>query len=259
MTASGDHEIDLSQTVYRKYDYRLRFELSGKGTGLDALAITHEVQHSQTPLPTLLEGKNTITFSAGPQEGTITVEPNTAPGSTSWRQLEISDFHPVVNNAKLQWARPQGRGDVTLTVPAPGEIVRLRMNLGYRLRDARDSYTVSASFDEGQTWKPVDRLTGPTPGCTKYLTFSDVPAGARAAMVKFEGKEVNTACLFGLRIDVDYKEPHGGFRPVKITYVWDEGGRQKTHVHVARQPRETYTIDCGPRAVVQSFTVEWAE
>jgi len=257
--ASGDHEIDLSKSVYRKYDYRLKFELLGKGTGLDALSITHDVQHSQAPLPALLEGKNTIDFSAGPQEGTITVEPNIAPGSTSWRQLEIQNFHPVVDNAKLQWARPQGRGNVTFRVPSPGNIVRLRMNLGYRLRDANDSYTISASFDEGKTWKPVDRLEGPTPGCTKYLTLSDVPADANAAMVKFEGKEVNTACLFGLRIDVDYLEPNGGFRPVKITYAWDEDGQQKTHVHVANRPSETYTIDCGPKTVVKSFTVEVAE
>ena len=86
-----------------------------------------------------------------------------------------------------------------------------------------------------------------------------MPAGAKAAVVKFEGKEVNTACLFGLRIDVDYKEPHGGFRPVKITYVWHEDGQQKTHVHVATRPRETYTINCGPKTVVHSFTVELAE
>ena len=259
ITASGDRTIDLSPHVVRKYDCRLKFELSGKGTGLDALSIVHDVQHSQAPLPTLLEGRNTITFSAGPPEGTITVEPNTAPGSTSWRQLEIQNFHAVVNNAKMQWARPQGRGDMKLRIPAPGEIVRLHMNLGYRLRDARDSYTISASFDEGKTWKEIGRLNGPTPGCTEYLTLADVPAGARAVVVKFEGKEVNTACLFGLRIDVDYKEPYGGFRPVKITYVWHEDGQQKTHVHVATRPRETYTINCGPKTVVRSFTVELAD
>jgi hypothetical protein len=148
---------------------------------------------------------------------------------------------------------------MTLRIPAPGEIVRLRMNLGYRLRDARDSYTISASFDEGNTWKEVGRLKGPTPGCTEYLTFTDVPAGAKAVVVKFEGKEVNTACLFGLRIDLDYKEPHGGFRPVKITYAWHENGQQKTHAHVATRPRETYPINCGPKTVVHSFTVELAE
>ena len=66
-------------------------------------------------------------------------------------------------------------------------------------------------------------------------------------------------CGGALRIDVDYKEPHGGFRPAKITYVWHEDGQQKTHVHVATRPRETYTINCGPKTVVHSFSVELAD
>jgi hypothetical protein len=45
---------------------------------------------------------------------------------------------------------------------------------------------------------------------------------------------------------------------VKITYNWDEDGRPKTDVHVARRPQETYTITCGAKAVVKSFSVEVA-
>ena len=101
-------------------------------------------------------------------------------------------------------------------------------------------------------------MSGPTTGTTKYLTFSDVPAGTREAKIRLEGREVNATCLFALRFDVDYKEPNGGFRPVKITYVWDEGGKEMRHVHVATQPQETYTITCGPRTLVKSFTVELA-
>ncbi len=64
--------------------------------------------------------------------------------------------------------------------------------------------------------------------------------------------------LFGLRIDADYLQPHGGFRPVKITYVWEEAGKEKRHEHIARQPHEVYTIRCGPKTLVKSFTVELA-
>jgi len=64
---------------------------------------------------------------------------------------------------------------------------------------------------------------------------------------------------FGLRIDADYRQPHGGFRPVKITYVWEAGGQMKSHEHVATSPEETYTIHCGPDTVVKSFTVELAD
>jgi hypothetical protein len=256
--ASGDQKIDLTMSVFRRYDYRLKFELTGRGTGLESLDITHDVQHSQAPLPTITEGRNHITLATGPQEGTITLEGNTDPAAAPWKQLSIKDFHPVLNSAELRWARPHGKGDVTFKIPTPGDITRVRMNLGYRLRDAADAYTVLLSFDGGKKFKQAGRLTGPTAGYTKYIIFPDVPPGTRTALVKLEGKEVNTACLFGLRIDVDYKEPAGGFRPVKITYAWEEDGRPKTDVHVATQPRETYDITCGPKTVAKSFTVELA-
>jgi hypothetical protein len=242
--------------VFRRYDYRLKFELTGKGTGLESLDLMHDVQHSQAPLPVLTEGKNSITLAAGPQEGTITLEGNTDPGAAPWKQLSIKDFHPLLHNAELRWARPRGKGDVTFKIPAPGDITRVRMNLGYRLRDTNDTYTILLSFDGGKTFQQAGHLTGPTAGCTKYITFSDVPPSARTALVKLEGKEVITVCLFGLRIDVDYQEPAGGFRPVKITYVWEENGRPKTDVHVATQPRQTYEITCGPKTVVKSFALE---
>ena len=254
--ASGQQKIDLTMSVFRRYDYRLKFELTGQGTGLESLDITNDVQHSQAPLPTIKEGKNTITLAAGPQEGTITLEGNTDPAAAPWKQLSIKDFHPALHNAELRWARPHGKGDVTFKIPTPGDITRVRMNLGYRLRDANDSYTVLLSFDDGKTFKQAARMTGPTAGYTKYITLSDVPSGARKVLVKLAGKEVNTVCLFGLRIDVDYKEPAGGFRPVKITYAWEENGQAKSNVHLATQPRETYEITCGPKTVVKSFAME---
>ena len=254
---SGERKIDLGLRPYRRYDYQLKFELTGQGTGLDALKIVNEIQHSQAPLPTLTEGANTITFSTGPQEGTITVEGATSQADV-YKQVLATAFRPVLNNIQKDIFRVQSRGDATWTIPTPGDITRVRMNLGYRARDARDSYEALVSFDGGKTYKKVGTMSGPTTGTTKYLTFSDVPAGAREAKIRLEGREVNATCLFALRFDVDYKEPNGGFRPVKITYVWDEGGKEMRHVHVATQPQETYTITCGPRTLVKSFTVELA-
>ncbi len=34
--ASGEQKIDLTMSVFRRYDYRLKFELTGQGTGLKA-------------------------------------------------------------------------------------------------------------------------------------------------------------------------------------------------------------------------------
>jgi len=54
--------------------------LEGAGAGLERLAIRHEVQCSQRALPALDRGENTIRFTSGPDEGTVTIEGSTQEG-----------------------------------------------------------------------------------------------------------------------------------------------------------------------------------
>jgi len=60
-------------------------------------------------------------------------------------------------------------------------------------------------------------------------------------------------------MDADYKEPAGGFKPVKVTYVWTENGTEKTDSHIAKTPTDTWTIKCGPGTVAKSYTLELAK
>jgi hypothetical protein len=46
---------------------------------------------------------------------------------------------------------------------------------------------------------------------------------------------------------------------VKVTYTWEEDGRPRRAVHVAKTPRETYTIKCEGKPVMKAVTVEVAE
>ena len=259
-TASGDQKVDLKPLAYRRYDYRLKFVLTAKGTGLDALKIVHDIQHSQRPLPALGEGRNAITFSAGPQEGTITVEGSTNPEAKG-KQLLYTDFHPTSEGLEGSAIRvgSTGNGSITFPIATPAEMVRLRFGCHYRARDAKDGWDMQVSFDGGKTFKTVDRAAGPFKGNCKYVTVSDIPAGTKEAVVKFSGQQRNTTCIFDFRIDADYKEPSGGFAPVKITYVWDEGGQEKRDVHVARKPDETYTIECAAKPTMKSLVVERAK
>lgn len=149
-------------------------------------------------------------------------------------------------------------GTITFPIATPGEMTRLRINAFWRARDKRDGYDVELSFDGGKHFRKVARLGGPTAGTSRYFTIADIPEDKKEAQLRLSGQEYNTTMLFGLRIDADYKQPYGGFRPVKITYVWDEGGRRQSDEHVATQPEETYTIHLGPKAVVKSFAVELA-
>ena len=258
-SADGPQKIDLKSLVIRRYDYRLKFEFNGAGSGLNSLKIANDIQHSQAPLPVLLQGDNKITFSAGAQEGTVTyegcMEPEKAPG----KQVSYLDYHPVVEG--LDKSKLLGNGSAVFNLETPGDMTRVRMGCHFRCRDlnGRDYYDVELSFDNGETWQKMGKLDKAQPARSDYLVFDKVPAGVKKAQLRFTGKQNNTTCMFDLRIDADYKEPNGGFAPVKVTLVWTEGGAEKTDSHVAKKPDETWSIKCGANTVSKSFIVELAQ
>jgi len=57
-------------------------------------------------------------------------------------------------------------------------------------------------------------------------------------------------------IDADYREPFGGFRPVKVTYIWEEGRVEKRQTFVARKPQETFVINCESSPMMKSLILE---
>ena len=85
--------------------------------------------------------------------------------------MSVKDFHPVLNNAKLPWLRPQGQGDATFKIPAPGAITRVRLNLGYRLRDAHDP--PEDPVNEGAEAADVAVLDAPSHAGARTLADAD--------------------------------------------------------------------------------------
>jgi hypothetical protein len=170
------------------------------------------------------------------------------------------DFHPVLKDIEERFFQVKSDGaSVTFPIATPGEMTRLRLGGHYRLRDPRDQWEVRVSFDGGRTFKTADKQTGPCQGICKYITVSDVPSGVKAAQVRWVGTQRNTACIFLLRIDADYRQPYGGFTPVKVTYVWEEGGTEKRDIHIAKSARETYKIVCAERPRMKSIALELAD
>jgi hypothetical protein len=257
ITKSGLEKIDLLAKITRRYDYQVKLTVKGAGVGLDGLKFTHDILQSQRALPALKEGANTITFSAAPSEGTVTITGNTDPACT--KQLKIMDFHPELAGVQPMALRVDGKGTATFRMTTPGAMTRLRFGGHYRARDKNDGWEYQVSFDDGKTFQTIDRAAGPTAGNCKYVTFDKIPADTKAALVRFAGKAVNTTCLFRVRLDADYLEPQGGFRPIKVTYLWEEGGQAKQDIHVAKAATEEYTITCAAKPTMKSIIMEWAE
>ena len=180
---SGEETIDLSEFVKRRYDYRLKFETSGTGTHVDGIQTAHDFQCSQAALPVITEGENKLTFSAGPQEGTNTIDGSTElEQAKKHQQLAITDFKPVLNGVSDSLRLSGGNGDATFNIATPGDMTRLRLSTVWRARDAKDGWETLVSFDDGKTFKPVEngKLQGGTKGESRYLIVNDVPAGMPA-------------------------------------------------------------------------------
>lgn len=248
---SGLQEIDLTSFCRRRYDYRLR--IIRNGATVSAVKITHDIQCSQRALPILSQGENTITFIVGAQEGSVTIE-GSSQGGNRFSPLK---FHPVLKDVEEQYFRIKADGgSITFPVETPGDIVRLRFGGFYRLRDKQDQWEMQVSFDGGKTFNPVATQTGPYQGICQYLTVTNIPPNTRAAQVRWVGKQRNTTCLFFLRIDADYKQPQGGFAPIKITYTWEEDGVEKKDIHIAKSPNEVYKITCKTKPTMKSIALE---
>jgi len=259
---AGPQTVDLKAATSLRYDYRLKFEFKGTGTGLDALNIKHTILHSQAPLPILAAGENKITFATASNEGTITYEGNLQAANAKDRQVSFMNYKPELNGLEPDILKVggSGAGEMVMNLETPGEMTRIRLNSHWRARDKKDGYDISYSFDDGKTWKPApEKLDGPFAGATKYFTVAEAPPGVKKAKLKFSAHQVNTTCMFDLRVDCDYKEPSAGFHPIKITYTWEEGGAAKTNVKVVAKAADAYSITCGANPLMKSIVLEWGD
>lgn len=257
-TAGGSYTVDLSPWVRRQYDYRLRIELDGAGTGLDALSIVDTIQYSQRALPALGAGDNTIRVTTGAAQGTLTLEA----GSDSTQTLNrvYTELHPIVDGLVEAPLRPSGgRGAITFPLATPGDLVRLRFGTSYRARGAGDRWDYEVSFDGGASFTRVASAAGPNVGGERFVAVDAIPPGTRAALVRFAGTQTDTLNLFDFRIDADYAEPAGGFAPLRVTYQWEENGKPRSHTRVIAASDVSYTIHCDATPKMRALTVERAD
>jgi hypothetical protein len=258
ITSAGEEKLDLTSLIRRRYDYRLRFTLKGKGTGMEALTISNDIQHSQRPLPALDKGPNHITFSAGPQESTITVEANNSLKHEG-KQLTYKDFHVQLANMADNLSIKGNEGSMTVPITVPGDLTRVRLSACYRTFGPKAHWDFEVSFDDGNTWKKAGEGPAQDHGRTAYVTYSDVPADAHTALVRYNGYGPEANMLGSFRVDADYKAANLGFSPVKVTYLWEENGVEKKNEHVAKSADDAYTINCESKPKMKSITLEVAE
>ena len=254
---SGVQKIGLDKFILRHYDYILRLVFHGPGTGLNRMRISAAIQCSQRALPTLAKGDNTITFGAGPQEGTITIE-GTSLENAKGKNVSLPDYHPILKNVGLPHFSAS-------RAPGPRPLFRFHARRGH------DPLAVGRFLPASRQGGPLERLRlirrgpdfqkarrirGPMPGRVQVHHLFGHSFGHPNGPGPFQRRTAEHLLPVLARIDADYREPHGGFRPVKLAYVWEEGGIEKRDVHVMASPAETYTIRCESKPQMKSIVLD---
>jgi len=260
----GSHEveIDLKPYLYRRYRYLVKIRLespSAKGrVGIESLAFTHDIQHSQRPLPLLMKGPNRITVTApSPRIATRTLE-----GSLSGhedRNASYRDFHPELANIRTgDWLSLAGgnRGTVTFPVEAHGDIRAVRFGGSFRCRSEEGSIRLLISDTDGASWKVAGTIPGPFVGRARYLSFDRIAEGTRRVLVRYELNGPGAVAMFVFRVDVDYEDPLAGPRPVRVTYRWTEDGAERSNSVVVTDYPTSWSIDLPSVPIMRSIRVE---
>jgi hypothetical protein len=253
----GSSSIDLQKAILRRYNYRLKFTLNAN-VSIRSIHLTHDFQHSQRALPALDKGDNTITFSAGPHEGTVSIEP--AAPKHKEKQPTTAGYKVVMENVTESDAGhlTAGADNATVTYPVetPGPITRIRFGSQYRAAN-KAAWHYQVSFDSGKTFTTAHTTKDHNRFDHAWVAFDKIPPNTRSALVRFQATAKDNI-LFHPRIDADYAHPNGGFAPVNVTYVYDEAGQEKRHQHTAKTPAETYKITLSEKPTLKSLILERA-
>jgi hypothetical protein len=112
------------------------------------------------------------------------------------------------------------------------------------------------SWDGGEDWREAARLAGPTPGHTAAFRFSDIPAGVRQALLRFELTGNNTVGIFNFRIDADYLDPKAAKdgRPFDVIFHWMEDGRARSQTARVTQLPFRFRIETAATPELVSVT-----
>ena len=258
-----DVSIDLTPHVRRRYRYLVRIRISGQAgsSGIEALAFDHHVQCAQRALPRLGRGKNHITIAAAdPALATITREGNFGRAAAG---LSYKDFHAEVAGLKeyeeygALFLSGGERGTLTFPIETPGDVAGVRFGGSFRSLDPIGSIRLLVSDDHGGTWKEAETIPGPFVGYAKYVRFTDIAPGTRSLLVRYElnGKQLGVG-IFVFRVDVDYHDPLGGPRPVKVTYEWLEDGAPRKDERIVERYPTTYTIQAQGVPMMKTLTIE---
>jgi len=272
-------KLDLLDEVNGAYEILVKVTLVAKTSPgdarLDAIELETGTMLNSKTQPQLRLGKNTVHVGTGDQSDSIVFWPDLQ--GDRYRAY-VADEKNIATRAKHQGytgvmhaAEPAKEAYVVYRLDAPTDITRVAYGGRFYNRAPEAQIRLSHSFDGGKSWRTSYTLddTEPAWDVIHYETVDDVPAGARSVLLKYRleaSQAGSSACsIYSIRMEANHRPVAPGFRPIEVTFCWDEVQPdrslvRRSHTQRIEKAPLRYTINVGgeDHPVVHSLRVNLA-
>ncbi len=271
--------LDLIEQVNGAYEILVKVTLVASTAADDARLNGLEIEtvtmlNSKTQ-PALRLGKNTVYVGTGEQTDSIVLWPELQgarykPYVVEESNVTTDERHPGYRGV-MYAIRPREDAYVVFRLDAPGDITRVTYGGRFYNRAPEARIRLSHSFDGGRSWHESYSLTDTEPpwDVIHYESVDRVPPGVRSVLVKYvlnASQAGSSACsIYGVRMEANHQPVAPGFRPIEVTFRWNEVQPDRSLVersHTQRVQRVPfrYTINVGgaDHPVVDSLRVHLA-
>ena len=237
-------KLDLTNQVEGRYHYLIKVTLAGNApqdASLANLRLENHLFYSPVPLPAIKPGLNRFKFTCKEQENVLIIRPDLAdnPGY----QRFFHELHNLVYNSSFTLhLSPSGSvGHATLEVapPAGSKVQWLTVDGMYSastyVSNVRDKVRVlcRADYDPEWKWRVAwkDKFQYSSHWRREKTVDIMLPRPADKCYVKFRLYKSSRVSLNGCKIYAHYYRPEPALPAgsVKVTHVWLEDGRARSH------------------------------
>ncbi len=278
----GEFQIDchLVDEVSGSYEVLVKFSLLAaenvEHVGISDIQIETRTMLNSKTQPLLRLGQNTVFVKLGEPTDTIVVWPDLQ--GENYRPYVVAESNISTEPTHKGWhavmfaQKPNEEAFTIYRIAAPRPLTRVIYGGRFYNRVPKGSISLSHSWDGGTTWELDWQLTDTSQpwDVVHYVTLTNIPPGTRDVLLKYsmQSPQVGpTACgIYSVRMEVQHQNNGPRFRPLDVTFAWDEIQADRTRVRRTHRQRidsipTRYTINVGgvDHPVVESLRIALAE
>lgn len=226
-------KVDLIDEVSGGYEILVKIELQSQAAAEDAALKALEID-TRTMLNAktnsrLTLGKNTVYVGAGDQTESIVIWPDLR--GDAYKDYIVEERNIVTDAQHTGWhgvlraAKPKEDAWLVYRINAPNDLVKI--TYGGRFYPRAGHLDLMHSVDGGKTWITTWTLKETkAPWDVIHYETAEVPKGTKSILIKYLLNSSDPGAqgfgIYALRMEANYLPMDTAFKPVEVTYTWDE-------------------------------------